>query len=413
MKSQIYFLHTIAFLDLFAVSVIVPLISNHVREMGGSHIIIGMMGSIYAGTQLVSSPLIGSLSDIKGRKTVLAVTLLISGVTYLIIGLTSSIIALLLLRILLGAVKQTQTLTKALVPDLERDKTQQSDTFGKQAAISGVGFILGPIVGGHLMEYSHSHGFMLAAGLTTFCFLLNTAIVQYCLKSNDVSIKKRTDIDSSILTKTVQSLKQSVDEILSVDWKNYWEPFLYKVLVGFCMGVYFSSYSMLLKTKYGLSPKYIGYTISLQGTVVTAVSFLISYINVFYKNDKDYSLRTTHTFIAMSISLIGFLSTSSIYMFLFWLIPFSICNAVMRLITLEIVLMKCDDKHRGTLIGASSSMRSLSGVVAPMVAGFVGHYLGTGYILYASLFTALLGTIISAFRKMRRKEVEDEKLKKN
>lgn len=57
-------MHTIVlcFQDLLAVGLIVPLVAGHVREMGGNHVYVGLLGSIYAGFQLGSGPLIVSIS---------------------------------------------------------------------------------------------------------------------------------------------------------------------------------------------------------------------------------------------------------------------------------------------------------------------------------------------------------------
>lgn len=114
--------------DLLAVSLIIPLVPSHVRAMGGSHICVGLLGSLYAGFQLGSGPLMvswfwykifckciyhfcyiytlywfqGSLSDIKGRKTILVMTLLMCSFAYIVTGLTNSIIVILIARAFLG-----------------------------------------------------------------------------------------------------------------------------------------------------------------------------------------------------------------------------------------------------------------------------------------------------------------------
>lgn len=102
MSFAIYLLQAVAFLDLLAVGLIVPLVASHVRDMGGNHLYVGLLGSIYAGFQLGSGPLIGSLSDLKGRKTILILTLLVCGIAYTVLGLTSSILVILLIRAVLG-----------------------------------------------------------------------------------------------------------------------------------------------------------------------------------------------------------------------------------------------------------------------------------------------------------------------
>lgn len=202
------------------------------------------------------------------------------------------------------------------------------------------------------------------------------------------------------------SIKQPVIELYKVEWSLYWDVFLYKALVGFAMGVYYSSYSIYLNTQYDLSPKYIGYVISFQGVIGSISSFFIGYINRFYKNDTDYSVRNFHVFVLLSLSLTGLVSSFNIYFYVIWLIPLAIGNAIGRLVTLEMILKRSHGDHRGTLIGASNSVRSLSGVVAPMVAGIIGEYLGVYYVTFASLFSTLLGLVMSYQYKSTRLKVD-------
>lgn len=200
-------------------------------------------------------------------------------------------------------------------------------------------------------------------------------------------------------------MKQSVIELYNIDWSIYWDVFLLKALVGFAMGVYYSNYGLYLKSQYELSPKYVGYVISFQGIIGSISSFFMGYINNFYSCDEDYTLRNLHVFIILSVSLLGLITSLNIYMYAMWLVPLAVGNAIGRLVFSEMVMKRCDEDHKGTLIGASNSVRSLSGVVAPMVSGFIGQYFGVSYVIYASLLSTLLGLMLCYhFRKNKVKE---------
>lgn len=172
------------------------------------------------------------------------------------------------------------------------------------------------------------------------------------------------------------------------------------------MSVYYSNYPLYLNSQYKMSPKYIGYIISFQGTIGSFSSFFIGYINSFYKHDNDYSLRNFHIFVMLAASLLGMIVAVNVYLYTLWLIPLAIGNAMSRLITLEMVLERCHGEHRGTLIGASNSVRSLAGVVAPMVAGFIEEFVGVPYVIYAALFSTSLGVILSYQHKHQRLKVD-------
>ncbi|XP_039749840.1 major facilitator superfamily domain-containing protein 9-like isoform X2 [Pararge aegeria] len=372
--------------------------------MGGNHIYIGLLGSIYAGFQLGSGPVMGSLSDLKGRKQILILTLLVCGAAYLVLGLTNSIAIILLMRAVLGFFKQTQLLTKALVPDYEKDDKKQSVIYGKMAAISGVGITLGPVIGGHIVEDYPIHGFTIIGLIVCICFIVNAGLV-YQLPKVNVSVRRNSNSKNSsqnILQSLLSCSKQSFVLLSKVEWSKYWIVFTFQALNSFAMGVYYSNYGLYLKTQYGLTPKHIGYVVSLQGVIGAISSFMMGYINSFYTSDKDYSIRNYHVFVLLCTSLLGICLSVNVFMYTVLLIPLAIANAVGRLVTLEMILKRSHGDHRGTLIGASNSVRSLSGVVAPLSAGFIGEFFGVGYVLYASFAAVFIGFMLSYQFKSKR-----------
>lgn len=236
-----------------------------------------------------------------------------------------------------------------------------------------------------------------------------TGLVYFLPKLDKKPIKRKEEnkeIQTSLVNKLFSSVRQSFVELFHIDWFKYWDIFMFKALIGFAMGVYYSNYSLYLKTEYDLSPKYIGYVISFQGIIGSVSSFFIGYINSFYIHDKDYSIRNLHVFIVTSISLLGLALSFNVIVYAFWLIPLAIGNAIGRLVTLEMVLKRSDGGHRGTLIGASNSVRSLTGVVAPMVSGVIGEFYGVSYVIYASLCSTMLGVILSYKHKNKTVKVD-------
>ncbi|CAG9795171.1 unnamed protein product [Diatraea saccharalis] len=410
MKLSLCLLQAIAFLDLLAVGLIVPLVPGHVRKMGAGHIYVGLLGSIYAGFQLASGPLIGSLSDIKGRRVILTFTLLICAAAYTSLGVTESFTVILILRALLGLFKQTQLLTKALVPDYEKGEKEQSAIYGRMAAVSGAGITLGPAIGGHIAEGYPDNGFAFIAIIVGICFLVNAGLA-FFLPISKKHLKKKfkhTKTPTSIAQSVFSSVKETFIGLYRVKWSEFWDIFIFKALIGFAMGVYYSNYALYLKTQYELTPKYVGYVISFQGVVGSVSSFFMGFINSFYHQDTDYSLRNFHVFVLLSLSLLGLILSFHVYIYVLWLIPLAIGNAVGRLVTLEMILKRSHGDHRGTLIGASNSIRSLSGVVAPIVAGFIGQYFGVEYVIYASLCSTLLGFGMAYTYRWKRKIIKIE-----
>uniref|UniRef100_A0A0C9RE62 Mfsd9 protein n=1 Tax=Fopius arisanus TaxID=64838 RepID=A0A0C9RE62_9HYME len=100
--SDIRWIYLVTFLDFFAVGLILPSMSMHLNKLGASFSTIGAISSIYAATQLISGPLIGSWSDRIGRKNIFIVSCLIIGVCYTLFGMVESIFLMLILRVTIG-----------------------------------------------------------------------------------------------------------------------------------------------------------------------------------------------------------------------------------------------------------------------------------------------------------------------
>ncbi|GLG96616.1 Membrane transporter [Gryllus bimaculatus] len=165
---------TVAFTDLVAISLVVPLMGAHLRSLGMSHFLIGLLGSAYAGLQLITSPIIGSWSDVQGHRLIFIQTMVICSLCYLLWGFTTSLGVILLIRLVLGSFKHTQTLCKALI-SYTVPQPEQAEAFGKLNAMAGIGFMIGPIIGGHMAELEN--GFLYICCLVAFTLWINIGLV--------------------------------------------------------------------------------------------------------------------------------------------------------------------------------------------------------------------------------------------
>ncbi|KAK7494558.1 hypothetical protein BaRGS_00014211, partial [Batillaria attramentaria] len=156
--------------DLFGVSMIMPLILPHARDLGASPAMAGVIGSVYGALQLVSSPLMGQWSDAIGHHFSLCVCLALSGINYMLLALAASVTLLLVIRIPHGIFKHSQNFSKTYLTDLVPE-SQRSAVLGHFNAASSIGFILGPVVGGHVAELPG--GFHYVAVISGCVFVLN------------------------------------------------------------------------------------------------------------------------------------------------------------------------------------------------------------------------------------------------
>lgn len=390
-KSVINLTHLISFLDLFAVGLTFPVLAPHIRSLGVSHLTVGILSSSYSILQVLSGPIIGSWSDVRGRKQVFMITLFLSSIFYFLLGLSTSIYSIFIVRLLLGIFKHTQTLIKAVIADFVKAE-DNSKVLGHSTAFSSLGFVIGPIIGGHLSELRS--GFMYICFLTGLIFIINIGFV-YMLPERK-SKKKSINVGEELF-KSVQDLKK-------INWKRHWVSFLLKFLFVLSTTIFFVNQSLYLKERYNLSQKHVGYGISLVSVIGVAAAFMSGYITkTFYKN-RSCNERAYHSFLMLSSCFIGFYISPNYYYVIALLIPFGICNSLLRIVTMEILFQKCGPDERGSLNGASDSVMSLARSLAPIAGGVVGDAFNENAVMLLAVVPGAIGTLIC----YRLKEVKEK-----
>lgn len=125
----------------------------------------GWITFLYATTQFIFAPIIGGLSDRFGRRPVLLFSLLGFGLDYILLGFAPTIVWLFIGRFIAGITGASFTTASAYIADISPPERRSQD-FGLIGAAFGLGFIIGPSVGGILGEYGSRVPFFAAAGLT-------------------------------------------------------------------------------------------------------------------------------------------------------------------------------------------------------------------------------------------------------
>ncbi|PNF42296.1 Major facilitator superfamily domain-containing protein 9 [Cryptotermes secundus] len=430
--KKVRLLYLIALVDLFACSMAVPLLSVHMRSLGASHFTVGILSSLYAGLQLISSPVIGSWSDVRGHSFVLQLTLLLSAILYFALGTVTAIPVIALIRIGLGLLKHTQTLCRTLLTDVASTRDQlimQS----RLVSFGSVGFIVGPVVGGHMAEMEN--GFHYVCCIVMLFFLINFAIVHFFLsntpqehKKNDtilglsedatnlgISTRIWTDKKKDIQETSKESSRalfrssdifQAVTRLLHIRWSVYWDVFTLKFLLGFAQAVHYQSFSLILKEEYSITPSGIGYTISFQGLVGATAGFLSGGMGRFYKKDKYYALQMLHGFGVLTLSFILLSLKPNLTFFLVCLIPVSASSSLLRIVTSEVILQRTAPNQRGSLIGSGQSMSSVARLIAPLCSGLAYDkfgFCGTSMLRIAVTITALSLSSIMVIHQRKNK----------
>ncbi len=162
-------------LDAIGVGLIFPIMPDLLLDLGidtvsNATLYGGALITVYALMQFVFSPIVGNLSDRFGRRPVLLVAIAAMFVDYLIMGFATVFAVLFIGRVLAGIAGATVATASAYIADVSK-ADDKAKNFGLIGAAFGVGFILGPALGGFLGSYDLRLPFFFAAGLSLANFL--------------------------------------------------------------------------------------------------------------------------------------------------------------------------------------------------------------------------------------------------
>lgn len=140
-------LWTTVALDLVGFGIIVPILGRYAERFGANGFQVGLLFASYSLAQLLFAPLLGALSDRIGRKPVIVVSLVGTAIGSLVTGAAGSLWLLFVGRIIDGASGGSLSVAQAAVADISSPE-QRPRLVGMMGAAFGVGFVLGPAIGG-------------------------------------------------------------------------------------------------------------------------------------------------------------------------------------------------------------------------------------------------------------------------
>lgn len=168
-RLPVLFILLTLMIDAMGIGLILPVMPDLIREVNGGDlgqaaVWGGILSTIFAVMQFLFGPIVGSLSDRFGRRPVLLVSLGVMALDYLVMAVAGTIWLLVLGRIVGGITAATQSTASAYIADISKPE-EKAANFGLVGAAFGVGFVLGPVLGGLLAEFGTRAPFYAAAAL--------------------------------------------------------------------------------------------------------------------------------------------------------------------------------------------------------------------------------------------------------
>lgn len=388
-QAALGFIFITMLIDVIGWGIIIPVIPGLIEELIKGDIseaakIGGWLTFAYAITQFIFAPLVGNLSDKYGRRPIILISLFGFTLDYILLALAPTITWLFIGRIIAGITGASITTASAYIADISTPENRAKN-FGMIGAAFGLGFIIGPVIGGLLGQYGPRIPFYAAAILCFINFLYGYFILPESLSKENrraFNLKRANPVGSFINLKKHPKL---IGLILSM------------FILYVASHAIQSNWSYFTMYKFNWDEKMVGISLGAIGLLVALVQgVLIRWINPKLGNEK--SIYTGFFLYSLGMLLFAF-ATESWMMFVF-LIPYCL-GGIAGPALQAVISNQVPASEQGEIQGTLSSLMSASAIVGPpLMTGifyFFTHDEAPFQFAGAPFLLAAILMIISAF----------------
>lgn len=401
-KNAFLFVIVCVAMDMIGFGIIIPVMPSLLSELTGQPasetvVIGGYLMATYGILNFAAMPAIGSLSDRFGRRPILLVSIATLGLDFIIMGLADSIWLLFIGRAMTGLSAATFSTANAYIADVTEPE-ERGKAFGMIGAAFGIGFILGPVIGGFLGTIDTRLPFFGAAVLSGLNFLYGFFVLPESLKKED---RRGFDVRRANPFGAVKHFSR----VPKVGW--------FIVAFGifqFAHSVFPSTWNFYSEIRYDWSEAQIGLSLAAVGLGSALVQVLLIGPSI----KRFGPVRTAlYGILVMIVSL-------SLYTFavegwmIYAIIPLSALGGVFGPSLNQIMSGLTPRNAQGELQGATASLNALSLILAPVLMTQTLHafsskdapiYLPGAAFLLSALLTALCLVPFFLGVRANRKEV--------
>jgi MFS family permease len=260
--SRLTIIFLTIFIDLIGFGIVLPLLPFYARDFGATPLMIGLMVGVHPAMQLIFAPIWGRLSDRMGRRPILLVGLVGSGLSYLIFGLATGYWWLFASRVMAGIAGANVPVAQAYIAD-STDAANRTRGMGLVGAAFGLGFIAGPAIGGALSHFGYAVPGYFAAALS-----LSNAVAAYFYLPESLPQRARRPTAERAARSLLGRLRMALE-------------FARRPAIGALMGIFFTVtfvfavfttiFPLWLGVDLGYSARHAGYLMAFLGLAMAIV----------------------------------------------------------------------------------------------------------------------------------------------
>lgn len=387
-RKALAFIFITVCLDLLGVGILIPVIPFFVGQFNQDALMVGLLALSYSAAQFIASPALGLLSDRYGRRPVLLISVVGTGLGYFLFGFANALWLLFTARLIDGFTGGNISVAQAYIADVSSPK-DRAKNFGLIGAAFGLGFIIGPALGGWLSQISLQTPAFVAGVLSLF-----TAAFGFFVLPESLPPERRQR--EPIALKELNPLRQVGDALRRPDLRRF-------LLANFAQNFAFSglqtNFALFTFVRFGLGPQQNGGLFAYIGLVSGLMQGVITGLLVKRFNEQQL------TIVGLGLMTLGYagVALAPEAWTLYPAITLIAVGGGIAIPTLTSTISKrVSPRQQGSILGATQALSSLALTVGPVWAGVTFDYLGAnapywtgaGWLVVAALLAAGRATSI-------------------
>ncbi|WP_345777808.1 TCR/Tet family MFS transporter [Thermomonas sp.] len=365
-KAALAFIFVTVLIDVIAFGVIIPVLPHLVEQMVGGDLSTaaywtGVFAFAFSIVQFFCTPIQGALSDRFGRRPVILLSCFGLAADFVFMALAPTLAWLFVGRLLSAATSASFSTANAYIADVVPAE-QRAKSFGMIGAAFGLGFIVGPLIGGVLGDINHRLPFWFAAGLALLNFLYGLFVLPESLPR-----ERRTARFDWKHARPMGGVRMLLEH------PRIWALVAVVFIANFAHYVYPSTFVLFADAAFGWKEKQAGYVLAAVGVCSVIVNVALVGRLVKAMGERRAML------LGLACGTAGFVLyglAGAGWVFLIGL-PISALWAVAGPATMALITRQVPANEQGRIQGSLGSLVSLAGIVAPaLFAGSFGFFIG-------------------------------------
>lgn len=356
-RSSLIIIFTTVLVDLIGFGIVIPLVGLYGKHYGASGFLLSILGAIFSICQFFFTPFWGSLSDRIGRRPVILISLAGSTISYVVFALAPSFTWLLISRALAGVFAANISAAQAYIADITT-KEERAKGMGLIGAAFGIGFTLGPPLGGIASaQWGLAAPGLIAAGICGVNFLLAIWRLPESLKPEF----RARSIKKSLAPLSLKAFHRA----------RGMGDLVYLLLTSFFVTFAFSNMeqtlSLLIQLKFSFETGEAGYR---TGMILMVAGLLGAIIQgglikqLVGRFGEKSILLSGLIFFAAGMFLLPYGTSYSLYFLL--MVPLTIGSSLINPTLSSLISKSADATEQGAILGLSQGLSSLARAFGPM-----------------------------------------------